>query len=104
VAVAAAEEVVAAVGAVAEVAVAEVAVAVAVVAEVEVARRRPVGEVGAGLQKAAGSQQLVAGTAASLPWVEPARGSNSRHRRRMQTVRVQKQPMCRLLFCDQPAL
>ncbi len=50
-AVAAAEELVAAVAAVAE-----VAVAGAVVAEVEVvvARRRPVGEVGAGLQKAAG--------------------------------------------------
>ena len=58
------------------VAAAAVAVAVAAAAAVAaaVARRRPVGEVGAGLQKAAGSQQLVAGAGASRPWAEPARG------------------------------
>jgi hypothetical protein len=82
---------------------AEVAEAAAAAgAEVAGARRPPAGEVEAGLQKAAASQQLGAG--AIRPWVEPARGSNSRRRRHMQTVRVQKQPMCRLLFCDQPAL
>jgi hypothetical protein len=81
-----------------------VAVAVVVAVVVAAARRRPGGEMGAGLQKAAGSQQLVAGAGARPPWVERAQGSNSRRRRRMQTVRVQKQPMYQLLFCDQPAL
>jgi hypothetical protein len=89
--------------AVAVVAVAVAAVAVAVAVAV-VARRRPVGEVGAGPQKAAESQQLVAGARVSPPWVERARESNSRRRRRMRTVRVQKQPMYQSLFCDQPAL
>jgi hypothetical protein len=85
------------------VAVVVVAVVAVVAVVVVVARRRPVGEMGAGLQKAAGSQQLEAGLGARPPWAERARGWNSR-RRRMRTVRVQKQPMCRLLFCDQPAL
>jgi hypothetical protein len=88
--------------AVAAVAAGAAEVAAAAGAEVAGARRPPAGEVEAGLQKAAASQQLGAG--AIRPWVEPARGSNSRRRRHMQTVRVQKQPMCRLLFCDQPAL
>jgi hypothetical protein len=43
-------------------------------AEVAGARRPPAGEVEAGLQEAAASQQLVAGAGAILPWVEPARG------------------------------
>jgi hypothetical protein len=65
--------------AVAAAAVAAAAVAAAaVVAVVAAARRRPVGGVGAGLQKAAGSQQLVAGAGASRPWVEPERAGASR--------------------------
>lgn len=48
--------------------------AVAAVAVAGEARRRPVEEVGAGLQKAAELQQLVAGAGASRPWVEPERG------------------------------
>jgi hypothetical protein len=56
------------------VAVVAVAVAVAVVAVAVVARRPTAGEVEAGLQKAAGSQQLGAGAGASRPLVEPARG------------------------------
>ncbi len=77
-AVAVAEVAAVAVAEVAEVAaaVAEVAAAAAVaeVAEVAGARRPPAGEVEAGLQKAAESQQLGAGAGASRPWVEPARG------------------------------